>query len=161
MRALLVEDDSATAKSVDLMLQGQGIEVFETDLGEEGLDLGKFYTYDVIILDLNLPDMHGYEMLRRLRAAHVKTPVIILSAMAEPDDKLKGLGFGADDYITKPFERGDLIARIRALVPPVNAYPASRAMGGTTMATVGGMAPVAGSRLHLARTDMLEFLSLW
>jgi two-component system cell cycle response regulator CtrA len=91
----------------------------------------------------------------------VKTPVIILSAMAEPDDKLKGLGFGADDYITKPFERGDLIARIRALVPPVNAYPASRAMGGTTMATVGGMAPVAGSRLHLARTDMLEFLSLW
>ena len=112
MRALLIEDDSAMAKTVDLMLQGEGYDVSETDLGEEGLDLGKFYAFDIIILDLNLPDMHGYDVLKRLRSAAVDTPVLILSAMVEPDDKVKGLGYGANDYLTKPFDRGELISRI-------------------------------------------------
>ena len=97
MRVLLVEDDPVTARSVEKMLNGEGFNVYTTDLGEEGLDLGKLYDYDIIVLDLNLPDMHGYEVLKRLRSAKVRTPILILSGDSEPDDKVKGLVFGADD----------------------------------------------------------------
>jgi two-component system cell cycle response regulator CtrA len=100
MRVLLVEDDSATAKSIELMLKSEGFVVDCTDLGEDGLEIGKLYDYDIMLLDLMLPDIDGYEVLRRLRAARVNTPVLILSGLAEPDKKIKGLGFGADDYLT-------------------------------------------------------------
>ena len=101
MRVLLVEDDPATAKSIELMLGAEGFNTYVTDLGEEGLDLGKLYDYDIIVLDLNLPDMHGYDVLKKLRVAKVQTPILILSGMNEVDDKVKGLMFGADDYLTK------------------------------------------------------------
>jgi two-component system cell cycle response regulator CtrA len=116
MRVLLVEDDSATAKSIDLMLQSEGFVVDTTDLGEDGLEIGKLYDYDIIILDLMLPDIDGYEVLRRLRAARVDTPILILSGLTEQDNKIKGLGIGADDYLTKPFDKRELIARIHAIV---------------------------------------------
>jgi len=91
MRVLLIEDDSAMAKSIELMLSSEGFNIYTTDLGEEGLDLGKLYDYDIIVLDLNLPDMHGYEVLKKLRLSKIETPILILSGMAEPDDKVKGL----------------------------------------------------------------------
>ncbi|NNG06004.1 MAG: response regulator transcription factor [Inquilinus sp.] len=116
MRVLLVEDDSATAKSIELMLQSDGFVVDTTDLGEDGLEIGKLYDYDIIILDLMLPDIDGYEVLRRLRAARVDTPILILSGLSELDHKIKGLGFGADDYLTKPFDKRELVARIHAIV---------------------------------------------
>lgn len=116
MRVLLVEDDSSTAKSIELMLQSEGYIVDSTDLGEDGLEIGKLYDYDIIILDLMLPDIDGYEVLRRLRAARVTTPILILSGLSELDHKIKGLGFGADDYLTKPFDKRELIARIQAIV---------------------------------------------
>ncbi len=116
MRVLLVEDDSATAKSIELMLQSEGFVVDMTDLGEDGLEIGKLYDYDIIVLDLMLPDIDGYEVLRRLRAARVDTPILILSGLTELDAKIKGLGFGADDYLTKPFDKRELIARIHAIV---------------------------------------------
>src|ERR1700754_4200865 len=100
MRVLLVEDDSATAASIEMMLRTEGFICDTTDLGEDGLEIGKLYDYDIIILDLMLPDIDGYEVLRRLRAARVKTPVLILSGLAPLDNKLKGLGFGADDSLT-------------------------------------------------------------
>src|SRR3546814_4232657 len=90
--------------------------VYQTDLGEEGLDLGKLYDYDIILLDLNLPDIHGYEVLKKLRLAKVGTPILILSGQAELDSKVRALGFGADDYVTKPFHREELVARIHAIV---------------------------------------------
>ena len=105
MRVLLVEDDAAISKSIELMLKSEGFVCDTTDLGEDGLEIGKIYDYDIIILDLMLPDIDGYEVLRRLRAARVKTPILILSGLSELDNKLKGLGFGADDYITKPFDK--------------------------------------------------------
>ena len=92
MRVLLIEDDSATAQSIELMLKSENFNVYTTDLGEEGIDLGKLYDYDIILLDLNLPDMSGYEVLRTLRVSKVKTPILILSGLAGIEDKVKGLG---------------------------------------------------------------------
>ncbi len=116
MRVLLVEDDSSTAKTIELTLRAEGFVVDTTDLGEDGLEIGKLYDYDLIILDLMLPDMDGYEVLRRLRAAHIITPILILSGLSEISDKVKGLGFGADDYLTKPFNKNELTARVQAII---------------------------------------------
>jgi two-component system cell cycle response regulator CtrA len=116
MRVLLVEDDSSTAKLVELTLRAEGFVEDTTDLGEDGLEIGKLYDYDIIILDLMLPDMDGYEVLRRLRAAHISTPILILSGLNEISDKVKGLGFGADDYLTKPFNKSELVARTQAII---------------------------------------------
>jgi two-component system, cell cycle response regulator CtrA len=116
MRVLLIEDDSATAQSIELMLKSESFTVYTTDLGEEGIDLGKIYDYDIILLDLNLPDMSGFEVLRKLRISKVTTPILILSGLSGIEDKIKGLGFGADDYMTKPFHKDELIARIQAIV---------------------------------------------
>src|SRR5713226_8593732 len=116
MRVLLIEDDSATAQSIELMLKSENFNTYTTDLGEEGVDLGKIYDYDIILLDLNLPDISGYEVLRSLRSAKVVTPVLILSGLASIADKIRGLGLGADDYLSKPFHKDELIARIHARV---------------------------------------------
>lgn len=116
MRVLLIEDDPSTARSVELMLASEGIICDTAELGEEGLEIGKLYNYDIIVLDLMLPDIDGYEVLLRLRSAKVKIPILILSGLSSVDQKIKGLGFGADDYLTKPFNRGELIARIQAIV---------------------------------------------
>src|SRR6476659_6639953 len=116
MRVLLIEDDSTVAQSIELMLKSESFNTYTTDLGEEGVDLGKLYDYDIILLDLNLPDMSGYEVLRSLRVAKIKTPVLILSGMSTIEDKVKGLGFGADDYLSKPFHKDELVARIQAIV---------------------------------------------
>jgi two-component system cell cycle response regulator CtrA len=116
MRVLIVEDDPMTSKSLELALRAEGMVVDSTGMGEDGLEIGKLYEYDIIVLDLMLPDIDGYEVLRRLRASRVGTPVLILSGLSEPDKKVKGLGFGADDYLTKPFNRAELVARIQAIV---------------------------------------------
>ena len=98
------------------MLKSESFNVYTTDLGEEGIDLGKIYDYDIILLDLNLPDMSGFEVLRTLRVSKVKTPILILTGLAGIEDKVRGLGFGADDYMTKPFHKDELVARIHAIV---------------------------------------------
>ena len=116
MRVLLVEDDAGMAKSIELMLRLEEINVYRTDLGEDGVDLGKNYDYDIILLGLNLADISGYEVLRSLRLAKVVTPILILSGLASIEDKIRGLGLGADDYLSKPFHKDELIARIHALV---------------------------------------------
>src|ERR1700688_4337997 len=116
MRVLLIEDDSAMARSIELMLRSEGFNVYTTDLGEEGIDLGKLYDYDIIVLDLQLPDMSGFEVLKALRVAKVQTPILILSGNAIAEAKVKALGFGADDYMTKPFHKDELVARIQAIV---------------------------------------------
>ena len=116
MRVLLIEDDSATAQSIELMLKSESFNLYTTDLGEEGVDLGKTDDYDIILLDLNLPDMSGFDVLRSLRASKVKAPILNLTGLAAIEDKVRGLGFGADDYLTKPFHKDELVARIQALV---------------------------------------------
>ena len=116
MRVLLVEDDPSTQQSVKLMLESANMVVDTTDLGEDGLEIGKLYDYDIIVLDIMLPDMDGFEVLRRLRDSRINTPVLILSGLTESESKVKGLGSGADDYLTKPFNKDELMARIQAIV---------------------------------------------
>ena len=116
MRILLVEDDPTTARSIEMMLAKASYNVYRTDMGEEGIDLAKLYDYDLILLDLDLPDMHGIEVLRQLRMSRVDTPVLILTGSDDTESKLRGFGFGADDYMTKPFHREELVARIQAII---------------------------------------------
>jgi len=163
MRVLLVEDDSATAKSIEMMLKSEGYVCDTTDLGEDGLEIGKLYDYDIIILDLMLPDIDGYEVLRRLRAARVRTPILILSGLAETDKKVKGLGFGADDYLTKPFEKNELIARIQAVVRRSKGYSESIIRTGKLLVNLDTRTvEVDGQPLHLTGKEygILELLSL-
>src|SRR5437762_9657759 len=138
MRVLIVEDDSSTAKSIELMLKSENFIVDATDLGEDGLEIGKLYDYDIILLDLMLPDIDGYEVLRRLRAARVRTPILILSGLAELDHKLKGLGFGADDFLTKPFDRRELVAQIQAIVRRSKGHSESTIRTGKLVVNCGG-----------------------
>lgn len=116
MRVLLIEDDPSTARSIELVLASEGLICDTAQLGEEGVNIGQLYDYDIILLDLMLPDIDGYEVLLRLRSVKVKTPILILSGLSSSDQKIKGLGFGADDYLTKPFNKGELLARIQAIV---------------------------------------------
>ena len=116
MRILVVEDDPAVSHGLALMLRSDTCTIHTTDLGEEGIELAKLYDYDIILLDLNLPDLSGYEVLRALRVASVNTPVLILSGLGATADKVRGLDFGADDYVTKPFQRDELLARVHAVV---------------------------------------------
>ncbi len=116
MRILLIEDDSVTARQLQAMMEEAGFVCDSTDLGEDGLEIGKLYEYDVILLDLRLPDMDGYDVLKRLRSAQVKTPIMVLSGLSDIEDKVKGLGLGADDYLTKPFSRDELLARVHAII---------------------------------------------
>jgi two-component system, cell cycle response regulator CtrA len=163
MRVLLIEDDRSMARGIELMLNAEGLNVYSTDLGEEGVDLGKLYDYDIIILDLGLPDMSGYDVLKKLRTAKVATPILILSGMSEPDDKVKGLGFGADDYLTKPFNKDELIARIHAIVRRSKGHAQSTiSTGKLTVNLDSKSVEVEGQRLHLTGKEygMLELLSL-
>lgn len=163
MRVLLIEDDSAMARSIELMLRSETFNVYTTDLGEEGIDLGKLYDYDIIVLDLQLPDMSGFEVLRALRVAKVQTPVLILSGNAIVEAKVKALGFGADDYMTKPFHKDELIARIQAVVRRSKGHSQSViTTGKLTVNLDAKTVEVDGSRVHLTGKEyqMLELLSL-
>jgi two-component system cell cycle response regulator CtrA len=163
MRVLVIEDDISTAQSIELMLKSESFNVYTTDLGEEGIDLGKLYDYDIILLDLNLPDMSGTEVLRSLRVSRVNTPILILSGLAGVEDRIKGLGGGADDYMTKPFHKDELVARIHAIVRRSRGHAQSVIETDDLVINLNTkMADINGSRVHLTGKEyqMLELLSL-
>ena len=163
MRVLLIEDDRATAQGIELMLKSEGFNTYVTDLGEEGVDLGKLYDYDIILLDLNLPDMPGFDVLKTLRVAKVDTPILILSGNADIDNKVRGLGSGADDYMTKPFHKEELIARIHAVVRRSKGHSQSIIKTGDIAVNLDAKTvEVNGQRVHLTGKEyqMLELLSL-
>jgi two-component system, cell cycle response regulator CtrA len=163
MRVLLIEDDENTAQSIELMLKSEGFNVYTTDLGQDGVDLGKVYDYDIILLDLSLPDMSGFEVLRALRVSKVKTPILILSGRAGIENKVIGLGYGADDYMTKPFHKDELVARTFAVVRRSKGHAQSVIQtGGLIVNLDSKTVEVDGARVHLTGKEyqMLELLSL-
>ena len=163
MRVLLIEDDRATAQGIELMLKSEGFNTYVTDYGEEGVDLGKLYDYDIILLDLNLPDMPGFDVLKTLRVAKVDTPILILSGNADIDNKVRGLGSGADDYMTKPFHKEELIARIHAVVRRSKGHSQSVIKTGDIAVNLDAKTvEVNNQRVHLTGKEyqMLELLSL-
>ena len=163
MRVLLVEDDYAVSQNIEAMLKKEGMVVDATDLGEDGLDIAKIYDYDIIILDLMLPDMNGYEVLKNLRSAKINTPVLILSGLSEPDKKVKGLGYGADDYLTKPFDKAELLARIQAVVRRSKGHSNSVIKTGDVEIDLDTQTvTVKGKTLHLTGKEygIMELLSL-
>ncbi|NKB43044.1 MAG: response regulator [Alphaproteobacteria bacterium] len=163
MRILLVEDDPSTAQTIEAMLKKEDWVVDTTDMGEDGVEIGKLYEYDLVILDLMLPDMDGLEVLRQLRNAKVNTPVLILSGLTEPTKKVQGFGIGADDYLTKPFNRDELMARIQAIVRRSKGHSQPKVEGGKLAVHLEDRtAEVEGEPLHLTGKEygILELLAL-
>lgn len=163
MRVLLVEDDPTTAKSIEMMLGHANLNVYTTDMGEEGIDLAKLYDYDLILLDLGLPDMNGHDVLRKLRMSRVETPILILSGDDDTDSKLRGFGFGADDYLTKPFNRDELVARIHAIIRRSKGHSQSVIRTGKINVNLDAKTvDVGGKTVHLTGKEyqIIELLSL-
>ena len=146
----LIEDDQTTSHSIELMLKSENFKVDVTDLGEEGIDLGKLYDYDLILLDIDLPDMSGYEVLKNLRTQKIETPVLILTGLSAMENKVKGFGFGADDYLTKPFQKEELVARISAIIRRSRGHAQSIISTGRLDVNLDSKTvEVSGKRVHL------------
>jgi two-component system cell cycle response regulator CtrA len=163
MRVLVVEDDANAARAIAMMLRSHGAMCDQTDTGEEALELVRHYDYDIVVLDLMLPDMEGFEVVRRMRAGRVETPVLILSGLNRPNAKVKGFGMGADDYITKPFDKAELIARIQAVIRRSKGYsqPVLR-VGTLTLNLDSREVQADGKQVHLTGKEyaILELLVL-
>ncbi len=163
MRVLLVEDDLTASRGIVAMLKASAMVVDAVDSGEEALELARLYDYDIVILDLMLPDMEGYEVVRRLRAARVETPVLILSGLTRPQAKVKGFGMGADDFITKPFDSQELLARIHAVVRRAKGFSQPTLSVGPLLLNLGSReVSVEGRPVHLTGKEygILELLTL-
>lgn len=115
MRILIVEDEIRLAETLRQLMEDQRYQVDTVADGADGVDYGLTGQYDLIVLDVMLPKVDGFEVARRLRAAHISTPILMLTARDDVSDKIGGLDCGADDYMTKPFDSGELMARVRAL----------------------------------------------
>ena len=162
MRVLLIEDDISVTQSIELMLQRLNVQISVADMGEHGIDLGRLPDYDIILLDLNLPDMSGYDVLRQLRLAKVSTPVLILSGLDGIQNKVRGLGNGADDYLTKPFHKDELIARMQAIIRrSSDQTEAVLQCGDLTIKPRAQQAEVGGRPVNLTGTEykILAFLA--
>ena len=163
MRILLVEDEPSTARAIELMLTAANYNVFLTDMGEEGIDLAKLYDYDLILLDLDLPDMNGMEVLRHIRLSRIDTPILILTGSDDTESKLRGFGFGADDYMTKPFVREELVARIQAIIRRSKGHSQAVIQTGDLVVNLDSRSvEVRGKPVNLTGKEyqILELLSL-
>ena len=163
MHILLVEDNPVAAKSIELKLTAEGHNVFVTDLGEDAIELTAVYDYDLVLLDLDLSDMEGLEVLRAVRAKKIRTPVIILTATSDIETKVKALSAGADDFISKPFHKAELAARINAVVRRSRGHSESIIRTGNIALNLDTRsAEVCGVPVHLTPSEykVLELLSL-
>ncbi|OUN08279.1 DNA-binding response regulator [Flavonifractor sp. An92] len=115
MRILIVEDEIRLSETLGQIMEEQHYQADVVNDGADGLDYALSGQYDLVLLDVMLPKLDGYEVARRLRAAHISTPILMLTARDDTGDKITGLDCGADDYMTKPFDSGELLARVRAL----------------------------------------------
>lgn len=162
MRILLIEPDAAVAQSIELMLKSESFNVYTTDQGAEGVDLGRLYDYDCILL-ADTPDLTDCEMIKSLRVAKVKSSIIVLSRSARIGDIVFALGIGADDYLTKPFHKDELVARIHAIVRRAKGHAQSSIITGRLTVNIDTRtATIDGERIPLTGKEyqMIELLSL-
>ena len=162
MRLLLIEDDGAMALSIELLLKSERFCVCKTDLGEEAIGLIKLHDYDIILLDVNLPDISGFEVLRSVRLARVETPILIISGVAGAPEKVRALRFGADDYMTKPFHKEELVARIHAILRRSKGHAQSVVQAGDLIVNLDTKTvEVNGTRVPLTGKEyqMVELLA--
>src|SRR5260221_10237826 len=161
MRLLIVEDDAPLASGLRRMLEGEGYAVDVTSRGEEAMLAAAQERFDLVILDIGLPQMDGFEVLRRLRAAERPMPVLVLTARDAVDDGVRGLDLGADDYMVKPFAAPELTARVRALLRRSQAHGGPRIVHGPlVLDTVARRAFLREAPLELAAREwaVLEVL---
>jgi len=163
MRVLLVEDDVFALKILEHALENEGMRCDLASTAQEGVDLALTGAADVIVLDLMLPDMDGYSFIKKIRASSVQTPVLILSGLTEAENKVKALSMGADDYITKPFDKSELIARLNAIVRRTKGYAQSRIVVGSLELNLEEKTAHVGERLlrlTFKEYAILELLAL-
>jgi len=161
MRLLIVEDDAPLASGLQRILEGEGHAVDVTSRGEEAMLAAAQEKFDLVILDIGLPQMDGFEVLRRLRAAERPMPVLVLTARDSVDDRVRGLDLGADDYMVKPFAAPELTARVRALLRRSQAHGGPRVVHGPlVLDTVARRAFLRDAPLELAAREwaVLEVL---
>ena len=163
MRILLVEDDRAVKQILIATLKAASMVVDAVETGEEALEYCRLCDFDMVLLDAGLPDMDGYDVVRRLRAARLATPVLMLSETASPQAKIKGFAAGADDVIAKPFDSQELVARIQAVVRRAKGFAQPNLTVGELTLNLGSReATVAGTPVHLTGKEyaILELLVL-
>jgi two-component system cell cycle response regulator CtrA len=161
MRALIVNADVIMAASIKVALAEEDLICDATDLGEDGLEIGQLHDYDIILLDLTRPGIQGHELLRRLHAARLQAAMLIVSDLAEFDHTIKGLGFGANDFLTKPFDRRELIERVRAIVRRSKADSESTIQTGKLLVNLDTrVVTVDDQPVRLTGKAILELLSL-
>ena len=161
MRILIVEDDVPLASGIARILEGEGHAVDVMAKGEQAVLGARQERFDMVILDVGLPGIDGFEVLRRLRGAGDRTPVLVLTARDALDDRVHGLDLGADDYMAKPFEMAELTARVRALVRRSQAQTGPKIVHGPlVLDTLARRAQLAGMPLDLAAREwaVLEVL---
>ncbi len=161
MRILIVEDNASLARGLTASFRASGFAVDHVTHGVAALDEERLVPYNLMILDVGLPDLDGFEVLRQLRQRGSKTPVLILTARAALNDKVKGLDLGADDYLLKPFEPAELEARVRALLRRGQGQPApALTLGGLVFDRSAGTATLHGRPLELRRREWAVLESL-
>ncbi|MBP6860156.1 MAG: response regulator transcription factor [Candidatus Pacebacteria bacterium] len=161
MKMLVVEPDRSTSDSIQMFLSSEGFVADFTDLGEDGIDIAKRYEYDAIVLELLLRDMSGFDVIRSLRAGKCDTPIIVLTGTSSVENKVKALRLGADDYLTKPFHKDEMVARIHAIVRRANRMThSSVAIGNMVVDLANRYVTVDGAFVRLAglQYSVLELL---
>ena len=163
MRVLLVDGDPIASRGLTGLLRSNGAVVEHADTGEDGLDLVRHYDYDLVLLDLSLPDLEGTEVVRRMRAARISTPAVVMSAQTRADTKVRAFGAGADDFICKPFDPAELQARLQAIMRRSKGYSQpTLELGSLRLNLDSREVLVAGQPVHLTGKEyaILELLVL-
>ena len=161
MRVLMIEDDVLSNRALVQALRDTGAVVEQVDSGEDALDMVKRYDFDIVMLELTLMDMEGYEVVRRMRAARMNTPVLVLSAFVRPQARVKAFAIGADDFITKPYDVSECVARMQAVVRRSKGFSQSvLQVGELELSLESRSVSIAGRPVHLTGKEyaILELL---
>jgi two-component system cell cycle response regulator CtrA len=163
MRVLLVEDDQAAVRGLVLLLKSSGAVVDTVDSGEEALGLVRHYDYDLVVLDQKAPDAEGFDIVRRIRAGRIDVPVLVIAGACRPQTRVKALSVGADDFITRPYDGGELLARIQAVIRRSKGFSQSILRIGPLSLNLDSRQVIAsGTEVHLTGKEyaILELLVL-